>query len=71
MCFNNLYAVGQLSASNYPRTIVLHFDNTQSHIHAKRIVFWVACGENVSLADDAVGAARSLEVAAAEEGPAE
>jgi hypothetical protein len=45
------------------------FDNTYSHLQQKRCVYWVACGENVSLADDAVGAARSLEVHAAEEGP--
>lgn len=62
---------GQLSACPQPRNIMLVFDNSHSHIPSKRLVYWVACGENVSLADDALGAARSKEVAAAEEGPIE
>jgi hypothetical protein len=48
---------------------MLVFDNSHSHIQAKKCVYWIACGENVTLADESVGAARSLEVAAAEEGP--
>lgn len=62
---------GQLSASSYNRNIILVLDNSHSHLQAKRVVYWLAIGENVSLADDAVGAARSLEVAAAEEGPSD
>jgi hypothetical protein len=62
---------GQLHASDKERTIMLVFDNSFSQFQAKRVVFWVACGEKVSLADDALGAARTMEVQAAEEGPAE
>lgn len=60
---------GHLPAVTYARNITLVFDNMHSHLQTKKIVYWVACGANVSLADDAVGAARSLEVSAAEEGP--
>jgi hypothetical protein len=60
---------GQLPPSNTARNIKVIFDNTHSHIQSKRIAYWVACGENVSLADDTIGAARSKEVMAAEEGP--
>lgn len=62
---------GHLPAVTYSRTITLVFDNVHSHLQTKKVVYWVACGENVTLADDAVGAARSLEVSAAEEGPQE
>ena len=62
---------GHLPAVGYARNITLVFDNIHSHLQTKKVVYWVACGENVSLADDAVGAARSLEVSAAEEGPQE
>ena len=62
---------GQLAAAPIARTIMLVFDNSYSQFQAKRIAFWVACGEKASLADDAVGAARSMEVQAAEDGPSE
>jgi hypothetical protein len=53
------------------REINLLFDNSHSHLSKKTVVFWVAIGENVSLADDQVGAARAKEVHAANEGPPE
>ena len=62
---------GQLAPTNRARTIILVFDNSYSKIQRKQIVYWVSIGENVSLQDDAVGAARSKEVMAAEEGPME
>jgi hypothetical protein len=62
---------GQLPAADHERTILLVFDNSYSQFQAKRVVFWVACGEKVSLADDVKGAAMSMEVQAAEEGPSE
>lgn len=62
---------GKLAACNHARNIVLVFDNSYSHLQAKKIVYWVAIGENVSLEDDTVGAARSKEFMAAEEGPME
>lgn len=41
--------------SDRPRSIVLHFDNAYSAaLQGKIIVYWVAVGENVSLADDQV-----------------
>lgn len=61
---------GQVTPSDRIRTIVLHFDNSNSALQGKTVVYWVAIGENVSLSDDAVGAARSKEMTAAEEGPA-
>ena len=60
---------GQLSATSSDRIICLIFDNSYSHLAAKRVAYWIACGEKVSLADDAIGAARSIEVSAADEGP--
>jgi len=62
---------GQLPATSNDRVISLVFDNSYSNLAVKRVAYWIACGENVSLADDAIGAARSIEVAAAEEGPPE
>ena len=76
--------IGQLPPKNYNRQIMLFFDNTpqalkfdnikaqlQQHLQPKRFVYWVACGVNVTLADDAVGAARTLEYLAADDGPKE
>lgn len=41
--------------SDRPRSIVLLFDNAYSAaLQGKTIVYWVAVGENVSLADDQV-----------------
>lgn len=62
---------GRIPSSDRTRNINLFFDNSHSPLQRKTAVFWVAIGENVSLADDQVGAARSKEVAAAEEGPKE
>ena len=62
---------GQLAPTTRARTIILVFDNSYSKIQRKQIVYWVSIGENVSLQDDAVGAARSKEVMAADEGPME
>jgi len=59
---------GQLAPGNYSRSFTIVFDNSTS-LQPKRVALWVAIGENVSLADDSVGAARSKEVKAAEEGP--
>ena len=67
---SNTLIQGQIAASSQARNISLIFDNTHS-FEIRRVVYWVACGENVTLADDAVGAARSKEVKAAEEGPSE
>lgn len=60
-----------MPATSGDRIICLIFDNSYSHLAAKRVAYWIACGENVSLADDAIGAARSVEIAAADEGPTE
>ena len=62
---------GQLPAVAYARNITLVFDNSYSKIQRKSIAYWVSIGENVSLQDDALGAARSKEVMAAEDGPME
>lgn len=62
---------GQLTAAGHTRTIILVFDNSYSKIQRKQIAYWVSVGEKVSLEDDALGAARSKEVMAAEEGPSE
>jgi hypothetical protein len=51
------------------RNIILFFDNSYSQINRKKIAYWVAIGPNVSLSDDTVGAAREMEITAAEEGP--
>ncbi len=62
---------GKIPSSERNRNINLFFDNSHSPLIRKTVVFWVAIGEKVSLADDQIGAARSKEVTAAEEGPAE
>ena len=62
---------GQLAAVGYTRNIILVFDNSYSKIQRKQIAYWVSIGEKVSLEDDALGAARSKEVMAAEEGSSE
>jgi hypothetical protein len=49
--------------------VILVFDNSYSKIQRKQVAYWVSIGENVSLEDDTLGAARSKEVMAAEEGP--
>eukprot|EP01039_Chlorochromonas_danica_P002937 gene2937-3204_t len=60
---------GELTAADRPRTINLVFDNSHSPLQSKTIAYWVLIGENVSLANDQVGAARTREMIAAEEGP--
>ena len=60
---------GQLPATSNDRVISLVFDNSYSNLAVKSVAYWVQVGENASLADDAIGAARSIEVAAADEGP--
>jgi hypothetical protein len=60
---------GRVFPCDRARTINLHFDNTHSALVGKCVVYWVAIGEHVSLADDIVGAARSKERNAADEGP--
>ena len=60
---------GKIPPSERQRNINLFFDNSHSPLQRKTVVFWVAIGEKVSLADDQIGAARSKEVTAAEEGP--
>ncbi len=62
---------GKIPPSERVRNINLFFDNSHSPLKGKTVVFWVAIGEKVSLADDQIGAARSKEVTAAEEGPPE
>eukprot|EP01034_Spumella_vulgaris_P030308 gene30308-37501_t len=62
---------GQIPASDRARNINLFFDNSHAPLQRKIVVFWVAIGEKVSLADDQIGAARSKEVTAANEGPVE
>lgn len=61
---------GQLDRSNKSRSIQLIFDNSHS-LHGKSIAYWVSIGENVSLTDETIGAKRSKEVYAAENGPSE
>lgn len=60
---------GQLSSQQNNRIVILVFDNSYSKIQRKQVAYWVSIGENVSLEDDTLGAARSKEVMAAEEGP--
>ena len=62
---------GRLPPQQYNREIVLIFDNSYSKIQRKQVAYWVSIGVNVSLEDDTLGAARSKEVMAAEEGPME
>ena len=62
---------GKIAPIDRSRNINLLFDNSHAHLQRKTVVFWVAIGEKVSLADDQIGAARSKEVTAAEEGPPE
>lgn len=62
---------GSLPPVDKQRTIALVFDNSHSHIQGKRVGFWTTIGLNVSLSDDSIGAARSKEVSAAEQGPFE
>jgi hypothetical protein len=66
---------GKLPPSKHARSIVLVFANKPSaespNLNPKQIAYWVAIGANVSLDDDALGAARTKEVQAAEEGPME
>ena len=61
---------GQLAPTNRARTIILVFDNSYSKIQRKQIVYWVSIGENVSLQDDAVGAAQIGHRGAAADGVA-
>lgn len=61
---------GIINESKKPRKLTITFDNTNS-LQSKTIAYWIAIGENVTLQDDAKGAARSKEFAAAEEGPME
>lgn len=60
---------GQLAPQQHNRIVILVFDNSYSKIQRKQVAYWVSIGENVSLEDDTLGAARSKEVMAAEEGP--
>jgi hypothetical protein len=61
---------GQLSPVKYSRNIILVFENKPtSDLLMKTVAYWVSVGPNVSLEDDALGAARTKEVMAAEEGP--
>lgn len=60
---------GKIPPSERQRNINLFFDNSHSPLQRKTVVFWIAIGDKVSLADDQIGAARSKEVTAAEEGP--
>jgi hypothetical protein len=60
---------GQLAPQQHNRVVILVFDNSYSKIQRKQVAYWVSIGENVSLEDDTLGAARSKEVMAAEEGP--
>lgn len=66
---------GKLPPSKHARSIVLVFTNKPSaespNLNPKQVAYWVAVGANVSLDDDALGAARTKEVQAAEEGPME
>jgi hypothetical protein len=62
---------GKVAAQDHNRVITLVFDNSYSKIQRKQVAYWVSVGENVSLEDDALSAARSKEVMAAEEGPME
>ena len=66
---------GKLAPSKHARSIVLVFENKPSssspNLNPKQVAYWVAIGANVSLDDDALGAARTKEVTAAEEGPQE
>jgi len=59
----------QLPAVDQKRTVKLFFDNTNSQINTARVTYWVAIGENVSLADEKVSAQRMKEVNAADSGP--
>ena len=59
----------QLPAVDQKRTVKLFFDNTNSQINTARVTYWVAIGENVSLADEKVSAQRMKEVNAADNGP--
>ena len=68
---SNQLIKGILPAAVVARNIILYFDNTYSQIQRKKVAYWVSIGPNASLADDGTGAARELEVSAAEEGPAE
>lgn len=67
---SNSLIKGMIAPMDHPRNVILFFDNSYSQINRKRVAYWVAIGPNVSLSDDSVGAARDLEVTAAEEGPA-
>ena len=66
---------GKLPASKHERKIMLIFENKPSasspNLNPKQVAYWVAIGAKVSLDDDALGAARTKEVQAAEEGPSE
>jgi hypothetical protein len=62
---------GIIPAVPHDRKIILFFDNTYSQIQRKKVAFWTSIGPNVSLADETVGAARELEITAAEEGPSD
>lgn len=61
---------GTLSAVDRPRQINLIFDNTHSNMmQSQMVALWVAIGPTASLSDDVMGAARTMEMAAADEGP--
>ncbi len=62
---------GYIAPIDRERTINLHFDNSYSTLQGKSIVFWVAMGQNVTLADDQLTGNRSKEAIAAEEGPSD
>ena len=62
---------GIVPAAPHDRSIVLFFDNSYSQINRKKVAYWTAIGPNVSLSDDVIGAAREMEIMAAEEGPPE
>lgn len=59
----------QLPAVEQQRTVKLVFDNKNSQMNIARVTYWVAIGENVSLADEKVSAQRMKEVNAADNGP--
>jgi len=59
----------QLPAIEQQRTVKLVFDNTNSQINVAKVTYWIAIGENVSLADEKVSAQRMKEVNAADNGP--
>lgn len=49
--------------------VSLVFEPVGAALNSRHVGYWVSIGPNVSLADDGVGASRTKEVIAAEEGP--